>query len=107
MLGCSVGVEALIVVVVVQFIVTVFLLVIVTVLVLRSWIHHIGKADEKGYPCGHPLQDSSHLTFSCPLYRQSRLEPIGMRSTLEELDHPAWIKVDEDTEDTVEAYFTN
>ena len=51
MLGCSVGVEALIVVVVVQFIVTVFLLVIVTVPVLRSLIGRwrIAKMMYSGY----------------------------------------------------------
>jgi len=32
----------------------------------KCWLHHIGKADDAGCPCGHPSQGGEHIFFTCP-----------------------------------------
>ena len=43
----------------------------------KSWLHHIGKAEDPSCSCGHPTQDGDHVVFHCPLTgpQRARLLP--------------------------------
>jgi len=73
----------------------------------KSWLTHIGKGDEQGCECGHPIQDGDHITFECPRFRKERRELLGPRRTWEALDKPNWRKDEGDDSywDTIEAFF--
>ena len=72
----------------------------------KSWLHHLGKAQDKTCPCGHQVQDGAHLTFHCPRWAQQRRELLGHRRTWEELHNPMWKKEgDEEPYDTIELFF--
>ena len=58
----------------------------------KSWLHHIQKIDDPSCPCGAPLQNGFHLTFSCPLFHRSRINLLGDAQFWEELDKPIWRK---------------
>ena len=40
----------------------------------QSWLHHIGKAEARDCPCGHPLQDGHHLGFHRTQARRALLQ---------------------------------
>lgn len=72
----------------------------------KTWLHHIGKANDPICPCGHPREDDDHITFSCPRFQKERKELIGPTATWEELGTPRWVKEgDDDPYDQVEAFF--
>ena len=58
----------------------------------KGWLHHIGRAEDPGSPCGHPLQDGAHVTFDCPRLANIRKEIIRPRKTWEEQVDPLWRK---------------
>jgi len=73
----------------------------------KSWLHHIGKAEEPNCSCGHTHQDGEHITFNCPRFSTIRKKLLGSRKTWEELDDPLWRKEEGDDShwDAVEAFF--
>jgi len=73
----------------------------------KSWLHHIGKAEDPTCPCGHTPQDGAHILFDCPRLGTLRGQLLGTRKTWEELDDPIWRKEEGDDShwDAVEAFF--
>jgi len=72
----------------------------------KSWLKHIGKAQDAARQCGHPREEGSHNTVTCPRFRKERREMIGPASTWAELDELMWAKEEnDDSYDKVEAFF--
>ena len=57
----------------------------------KSWLHHVGKAEDPACPCGHPTQDGDHLVFHCHLLREQRGHLLPEGRTWESLDDPHWV----------------
>ena len=58
----------------------------------KSWLHHVGKAEDPECSCGHPLQNGEHLVFECPDLEASRARNLPPDTrTWEDLDAPHWV----------------